>query len=65
MEGRDPLPGHYFANINLWDWAAHGDSVSATTCPGNGSLFFVEILLALAGVAIVLLGAAASPGRAS
>jgi hypothetical protein len=49
------FPGHYFANINLWDWAVHGDSVERHHVPGDGSLFFVEIGLALAGVAIVLL----------
>jgi hypothetical protein len=49
------FPRHYFANINLWDWAVHGDSVERHHVPGDGSLFFVEIGLALAGVVIVLL----------
>ena len=47
-------PRHYLENINLWNWAAHGDSVTRHHVPGAGSLFFVEVLLALAGVVIVL-----------
>jgi hypothetical protein len=47
-------PRHYLENINLWDWVAHGDSVVRHHVPGAGSLFFVEVLLALAGAVIVL-----------
>ena len=47
-------PRHYLENVNLWNWAAHGDSVTRHHVPGAGSLFFVEVLLALAGVVIVL-----------
>lgn len=47
-------PRHYLENINLWNWAAHGDSVLRHHVPGAGSLFFVEVVLALAGIVVVL-----------
>ena len=47
-------PGHYLANFNLWNWAAHGDSVLRHHVPGDGSLFFVEVVLGILGAAVVL-----------
>jgi 4-amino-4-deoxy-L-arabinose transferase-like glycosyltransferase len=47
--------GHYASNVNLWNWLVHGDSVERHHVPGDGSLFWVEVGLALAGTVIVLL----------
>jgi 4-amino-4-deoxy-L-arabinose transferase-like glycosyltransferase len=46
--------GHYFSNMNLWNWLVHGDSVQRHHVPGDGSLFWVEVGLAIAGAVIVL-----------
>ena len=48
---------HYAQNMNLWAWLAHGDTSAAGVrdhVPGTGSLFYVEVALALAGTAIIL-----------
>ena len=47
--------GHYASNVNLWNWLVHGDSVERHHVPGDGSLFWVEVALALAGAVVVLL----------
>ena len=46
--------GHYASNVNLWNWLVHGDSVERHHVPGDGSLFWVEVALAVAGAAVVL-----------
>jgi 4-amino-4-deoxy-L-arabinose transferase-like glycosyltransferase len=46
---------HYVRNLNLWGWLVHGDSESRHHVQGVGSLFWVEVGLAVAGTVIVLL----------
>ena len=46
---------HYAENLNLWDWAMTGDGNLRHHVPGAGSIFFVEVALALAGIAVILL----------
>jgi 4-amino-4-deoxy-L-arabinose transferase-like glycosyltransferase len=48
---------HYAANINPWAWLAHGNTSPAGLRDhvlGAGSLFFIEVALAVAGAAIIL-----------
>ncbi len=52
---------HYGRNMNLWSWLVHGDSNQRHHVPGTGSLFFVEVGLALAGTAIILLRRRSDP----
>jgi 4-amino-4-deoxy-L-arabinose transferase-like glycosyltransferase len=46
---------HYADNLNLWAWVTKGDQDQSDHVRGDGSMFFVEALLALAGAAVVLL----------
>jgi 4-amino-4-deoxy-L-arabinose transferase-like glycosyltransferase len=52
---------HYAKNLNLWAWLVHGDPNLRQHVPGAGSLFFVEVGLALAGTAFVLLRRRSDP----
>jgi hypothetical protein len=52
---------HYAKNLNLWDWLVAGDANLRHHVAGTGSLFFVEVGLALAGTAIVLLRRRSDP----
>jgi hypothetical protein len=52
---------HYAKNIDLWTWLVHGDANTRDHVPGTGSLFFIEVALALAGTAIVLLQRRSDP----
>jgi 4-amino-4-deoxy-L-arabinose transferase-like glycosyltransferase len=45
---------HWVENMNLWNWAFHGDQVGRHHVPGDGSIFLVQIGLAIAGAVIVL-----------
>ncbi len=51
----------YGKNMNLWAWLVHGDPNARHHVHGAGSLFFVEVGLALAGIAIVLLRRRSDP----
>jgi len=46
---------HYLSNMNLWEWAAHGDPNARHHVPGTGSIFFVTTVIALVGVVVVAL----------
>ncbi len=52
---------HYARDMNLWAWLVHGDSNARHHVHGAGMLFFVEVALALAGTAIVLLHRRSDP----
>jgi 4-amino-4-deoxy-L-arabinose transferase-like glycosyltransferase len=52
---------HYAKNMNLWAWLAHGDANVVHHVQGAGSLFFVEVALALVGTAVVLLRRRSDP----
>jgi len=52
---------NYAKNLNLWDWLVAGDANQRHHVPGDGSLFFVEVGLALIGLAIVLLRRRSDP----
>jgi 4-amino-4-deoxy-L-arabinose transferase-like glycosyltransferase len=52
---------HYAWNMNLWNWVIHGDSVERHHVQGDGSLFFVAVGLAIAGMVIVLLRRRSDP----
>jgi hypothetical protein len=51
----------YAADINVWYWAARGDRTDLQHVQGAGSAFFVDVALALVGLAIVLIGRRNSP----
>ncbi len=55
------LVRHYADNMNPWDWLVRGDYVERHHVPGDGSLFWVEIGLAVAGAVIVLLRRRSDP----
>ena len=46
---------HYVSNLNLWTFATRGGADPQDHVHGAGSLFFVELALALTGIVIVLL----------
>ena len=52
---------HYADNLNLWAWATRGDPDTVDHVSGAGSLFFVEVVLALAGIVIILLRRRSDP----
>ncbi len=52
---------HYADNLNLWSWVTRGDPDSVDHVPGAGSLFFVEVGLALAGIVVILLRRRSDP----
>jgi 4-amino-4-deoxy-L-arabinose transferase-like glycosyltransferase len=52
---------HYARDLNVWRWLTHGDPNELQHVQGAGSVFFVEIALALAGIAIVLVRRRSSP----
>jgi hypothetical protein len=52
---------HYADNLNLWDWVTRGDPDGLDHVAGAGSLFFVEVALAIAGIVVVLLRRRADP----
>jgi hypothetical protein len=52
---------HYAKNMNLWAWLVRSDQGSRNHVHGTGSLFFIEVALALAGIAIVLLRRRSDP----
>jgi len=52
---------HYGRDINLWSWLRHGDANERHHVPGDGSLFFVEVALALTGTVLVLLRRRSDP----
>ena len=52
---------HYAHNLNLWDWVTRGDPDGLDHVSGDGSLFFVEVALAIAGIVVVLLRRRADP----
>jgi hypothetical protein len=52
---------HYLSNMNLWEWAVHGDPNARHHVPGTGSIFFVTTAIALAGVVVVLQRHRSSP----
>lgn len=45
---------HYARNLNLWAWASKGGVDPEDHVRGAGSLFFVVVVLALAGTVVVL-----------
>jgi hypothetical protein len=47
---------HYAKNLDLWAWVVSGATDVEDHVRGDGSLFFVEVVLALAGLVIVLAG---------
>jgi 4-amino-4-deoxy-L-arabinose transferase-like glycosyltransferase len=47
--------GHYFTNLNLWEWLAHGDQRARHHVEGIGSLLVVPLLMALAGAIIAVI----------
>jgi 4-amino-4-deoxy-L-arabinose transferase-like glycosyltransferase len=52
---------HYVNNLNLWAWITSGDADQSDHVRGDGSLFFVEVALALAGAVVVLLRRRSDP----
>jgi 4-amino-4-deoxy-L-arabinose transferase-like glycosyltransferase len=52
---------HYAHDMNVWHWLRQGDPNELQHVQGTGSVFFVEIALALAGIAIVLVRRRSSP----
>ncbi len=52
---------HYADNLNLWAWVTRGDPDSVDHVSGAGSLFFVEVGLALVGIVVILLRRRSDP----
>jgi hypothetical protein len=45
---------HYARNLNLWAWLVRGDVNPVHHVHGDGMLFWVEVILALAGLVLVV-----------
>jgi 4-amino-4-deoxy-L-arabinose transferase-like glycosyltransferase len=52
---------HYVRDLNVWHWLTSGDPNELQHVQGAGSVFFVEIALALLGIAVVLVRRRDSP----
>jgi 4-amino-4-deoxy-L-arabinose transferase-like glycosyltransferase len=52
---------YFFDNLNLWGWVTQGDPDIVDHVTGAGSIFYVELLLALAGIVVILLRRRSDP----
>ncbi len=52
---------HWVENMNLWNWLVHGDQNMRHHVHGDGSLFWTQVGLAIAGAVIVILRRRSDP----